>query len=335
MDQGDAPLQVEKLNIRSVNRLADLLKIPAEKLLRIAPVYSPFEHVRRPRPFQRKPLSQARRIDNPTEDLRWIQKRINRRLLAPICFPEHIMGAVRNRGVFDNAERHHGASLLVTLDVKQCFPSITNKHIYAVWHDLLGCIPPVASLLTRLTTVDRHLPQGAATSPLLANLFIWKIDEPIREACQRLGLTYSTWIDDLAFSGEHARDVIQIAIATLRANGLRVSRKKKRIMGPRDPKVITGTRLGAQGIRAPREKLSRIRSGIHKFEAGMVTDERAEMYIKGLIGQLRFIHHLCPKDAARHAGALRTALRSRFLSESDREFLSDLEKPKRVQRKVG
>jgi hypothetical protein len=331
VQEGAAP-EVEKLNIQSVNRLADLLKIPAKRLLSLSPHYTPFDHVRPPRPFQKQPPSHPRRIDNPCEDLRWIQKRINRRLLAPICFPPHIMGALRKRGVLDNAERHHGASLLVTLDVKQCFPSITNKHIYSVWQELLGCVPPVASLLTKLTTFERHLPQGAATSPLLANLFIWKIDAPIREACEQLGVTYSTWIDDLAFSGEHARDLIQIAAVTLRGNGLRVSRRKIRIMGPRDPKMVTGTRLGAHRIRAPQEKLDRVRSGIHKFEGGMIADDKAERYIKGLVGQLRFIHHLCPKDAAHQASDLRRALRNRFLSESDRKFLSAAEAAKFPQR---
>jgi RNA-directed DNA polymerase len=335
MAQDDAASEIEKLNIRSVNRLADLLKIPGERLHSLSPLYNPFDHTRPRRPFQIRPLSQPRQIDNPCEDLGWVQKRINRRLLAPICFPSHIMGAVRKRGVLDNAERHHGASLLVTLDVTQCFPSITNKHIYSVWHELLGCIPPVASLLTRLTTYKRRLPQGAATSPLLANLFIWKIDAPIREACQRLGVTYSTWIDDLAFSGEHARDLIQIAVATLRANGLRVSRRKICIMGPRDAKVITGTRLGANGIRAPQEKLSRVRSGIHKFEAGTVADEKAERYIKGLVGQLRFIHHLCPKDAARHASDLQRVVHARFLSKSDIEFLSTIEVSRRLENKAS
>jgi retron-type reverse transcriptase len=242
-------------------------------------------------------------------------------LLVPICFPEHICGGIRKRSIFDNAERHHNAPLLVTLDVKQCFPSITNIHVYSIWKDFLGCEPPVASLLTRLTTFNRHLSQGSATSPLLANLFIWMIDGPIRKACQRLGVTYSTWIDDLAFSGEQARELIQVAVATLRTYGLRVSRTKVKIMGPSATKLITGTRLGAHGIRAPREKLSRIRSGIHKFESGLVSEDDAEKYLKGLVAQLRFVHQLSPRDAFRYALKLQKTVPERVLSVSDKDFL--------------
>ena len=92
---------------------------------------------------------------------------------------------------------------------------------------------------------------------MLANLFIWMIDAPIRTACEELGVVYSTWIDDLAFSGERARELIQIGAETLRANGLRISRKKVHIMGPRAAKFITGTRLGTVAIRGtPRKALA-------------------------------------------------------------------------------
>lgn len=325
MTREHALSQAEKLNILSVNRLADILKVSVEKLRSLSSSpnsrYSPFPHVKPARPFQRKPPCRSRQIDNPLRDLSWVQKRINQRLLVSICFPENIFGGIRKRSILDNAEHHHGASLLVTIDVKKCFPSVTNRHVYAVWKELLGGSPPVAAVLTRLTTFERHLPQGAATSPLLANLFIWMIDQPIREACQELGLAYSTWIDDLAFSGDLARDAIQIAARTLASYGLRISRDKVKIMGPRSEKVITGTRLGTKGIRAPREKLYRIRSGIHHFEVGHINDNRAERYLKGLVAQLRFVRQLCPKDAQRYAAKLRTIAAGTFLSTADTQFL--------------
>src|SRR6266436_110447 len=169
-------LPVEGLHILSLNRLADILKIPREKLvsLSIAPRvnYSPFMAVKAARPFQKAALSLPRPIDNPLRELSFVQKRIYRRLLKPICFPEHILGAVPKRSVRDNAERHLASTLLVTLDVRHCFPSITNAQVYRVWSEFMGCSPPVSRLLTQLTTVSRRLPQGAATSPLLANLFI-------------------------------------------------------------------------------------------------------------------------------------------------------------------
>src|SRR5438552_10983082 len=104
-------LQVEKLNIRCVNRLADILKILPEKLLELSARpnlgYKPYNYVKALRPFQTRPPSPPRQIDNPREDLSWAQKRINKRLLSPICFPEHILGGIRRRCVLHNAKRHH------------------------------------------------------------------------------------------------------------------------------------------------------------------------------------------------------------------------------------
>jgi RNA-directed DNA polymerase len=287
-------------------------------------LYSPFRAVTPPRPFAKHYAPKPRPIDNPLQDLSWIQKRIYRRLLKPICFPDHVIGAVPKRSVVDNAERHLDSSLLVTLDVRQCFPSITNAKVYRVWADFLGCSPPVASLLTQLTTFERHLPQGAATSPFLANLFIWMIDEPIRSMCERLSVAYSTWLDDLAFSGELARELIQPSISLLAANGLRVGRKKVKIMGPNTIKLLTGTRLGLGKVRAPKDKLSRIRSGIHKLRSGLVADQDQEQYVLGLVGQIRYIHQLCPKDASTYGADLMTACGGRGLDRSSRTFITTI-----------
>jgi len=317
---------VEKLHILSINRLADILKVPRETLVKLSVEpelnYDPFETVGRSRPFQRQPPSKLRPIDNPMKELSWVQKRIYRRLLKPICFPEHIFGAIPKRSVRDNAERHLNSTVLVTLDIRQCFPSITNVQVYQVWRKLLDCSTPVARLLTQLTTFQRRLPQGAATSPLLANLFIWMIDEPIRRACAELDVAYSTWIDDLAFSGERARELIQLAASVLGAHGLRLSRKKIRIMGPRAIKLLTGTRLGAGQVRAPKEKLSRVRSGIHKLRNGLVREQDEEKYISGLVAQLRFIHQLCPEDVRPYARDLAAVCRGLPLAESAQRFLA-------------
>ncbi len=327
MNLGKSAPSVQKLDIVSPRRLADVLKIPRDTLDKVASSssngYSPFMLAKPRRPFELQYTPTLRPIDNPLQELKWIQQRIYRRLLKPICFPPHILGAIPKRGVMGNAERHLAARLLVTLDVRQCFPSITNAHVYRLWSEFLGCSPPVSRLLTQLTTFDRHLPQGAPTSPLLANLFVWMIDEPIRQMCESLSVTYSTWIDDLAFSGERARDLIQPAVSLLAANGLKVKREKIRIMGPSAIKLLTGTRLGSRQVRAPKDKISRVRSGIHKLRIGMVPPNDEERYVLGLVGQLRFIYQLCPRDACVYASELKEACKGRSLDSPSRKFLDN------------
>jgi hypothetical protein len=291
---------IAKLNILSPNALAHKLGISVERLHDIAAradaFYRPFDATPRPRPFQKNPPRKPRHIDRPEGELKDVQRTINRVLLQPIVFPAHVCGAVPSRSILDNASRHLGASTLVTMDIRKCFPSITNKQIYRTWADALGCSARVAALLTRLTTFERHLPQGAPTSQSLANIFIWFIDGPIRVECARLGIAYSTWIDDLAFSGDRSREIIQFAIGVLASHKLAVSRGKIKVMGPRATKLLTGTRLGKDRLRVPNDLRSRVRSGLHKFELRLPLPCSVEDYLRSLGAQMKHIQRLCPDD---------------------------------------
>jgi len=294
---------VNPLNLANEKRLKQLLGSSSAELQRLAleakQYYKPYEAQPRIRPFAKKLPKKPRPIDRPTGEVKEIQKRINRNILRPILLPDHVFGAVQHRTIIGNAQRHRGASLLVTLDIRQCFPSITNRHVYAVWSKVLGCSPAIAKLLTMLTTFERHLPQGAPTSPFLANLFIWSIDEEIRHRCIEKGIEYSTWIDDLAFSGTRAREMIQIAVTVLQRHGLQVSHKKIRIMGPRTTKLLTGTRFGRSGVRAPKDICDRARASLHKLRLGLIPPGEVDLFTKRVTALIHHIDRLCPKDAIR------------------------------------
>jgi hypothetical protein len=93
-------------------------------------------------------------------------------------------------------------------------------------------------------------------------------------------------------------------------------------MGPNAIKLLTGTRLGTGAVRVPKDKLSRVRSGIHKLESGLVGETDEERYILGLIGQLRFISQIYPRDASVYAGKLTAACKGRSLDPSSKRFLA-------------
>jgi hypothetical protein len=295
--------KIKRLNIAYDSSLARGLGFHLDDLLLLAEAardfYKPFELHPKSRPFAKKPPKKPRPIDHPTGKLKEAQERINKILLSPVILPDHIFGAVRYRSIIGNAQCHEGAKLLVTLDVRQCFPSITNVHVYSVWSSILGCSPAVASLLTKLTTFNRHLRQGAPTSPVLANLFIWSVDGQIRDTCAELGVEYSTWIDDLAFSGDKARDVIQVVVEVLHQSGLRLSHQKIKIMGSRQSKTLTGTRFGNRSLRAPKEICDRARAGIHKLESNLISGTDKESYCRGLSALIAHIQRICPQDAVR------------------------------------
>ncbi len=293
---------IEQLKLGNLRRLAQRLSVSLGELTGIAnnamSQYKPFPLQPTQNLFSRKPPKPPRPIDRPTGRLLEVQRSINDILLRPILLPEHINGAVPKRTIYLNAEMHRGAPVLVTIDIRQCFPSITSKHIYQVWCKTLGCSPEIGALLTKLTTFERRLPQGAPTSPALANLFIWSIDEPVRALCMELGLSYSTWLDDLALSGAHVREAIQPVIQCLGASGLAVSHQKTKLMGRHAIKKLTGTRLGGAALRFPKPYLSNVRAGIWTLSQGRVP---ASMELRNA-AQLLGKRLLFPSGACSDAG---------------------------------
>jgi hypothetical protein len=293
--------QVEELRILTPNDLSYRLKVRRSRLVELISAidsnYIPFITQHKPLPFAKisRPAKE-RKIDNPSEDLKYIQRRICR-LLESVVFPSNICGGIPKRSLFDNLNHHLGCKLLVTLDIKKFFPSITDEQVYRIWRTFLGCSDSVSTMLTSLTTYKGYLPQGAPSSPLLANLLIWSIDGPLRRTADGLHVSYSTWIDDLAFSGERAREMIDPTFALLSAHGFRVSRKKLVIMGTNAKKVLNGTVLGSVAPRATKEKISRLRAAIHNLACGCVPDSERDKYMQSILGKLGHIGYVNPLQA--------------------------------------
>ncbi|MBZ5507378.1 MAG: reverse transcriptase family protein [Acidobacteriia bacterium] len=287
--------------------------------------YNPFVKPEKVFPFQRRFKNKKKRIiDNPDEQLRDVQKRIYRRLLRPESLPDYIYGGVTNKCIQDNVNRHLGARMLVTVDIANFFPSVTNEYIYWLWNHVLRCSSEISILLTKLTSFERHLPQGAATSTPLANILICTIDKQIRSECERMGITYSTWVDDLAFSGDDPRRIIPVVIGALRKSGLRLSRKKITIMGPATRKVLNGIVLGKK-LGVTREVRSRIRAGIHRLKTGAVPIQDQPKYMRSLIARIRQAETINSSQIQKLRSQLAAVLRDRSIALTERQqFLKQL-----------
>lgn len=261
--------------------------------------YKSFAFEKPPRPFARKPrIQKARPIDNPTGLLREIQDRIYHRLLRSFEMPSYICGGVQGRSVLMNVNLHQGANVIVTVDIKSWFPSITSRHVYRVWRKILNCSPPVAKLLTRLTTFDNRLPQGAPTSTALANLVLFSIDAPIRAATNQEGVIYSSWVDDLPLSGAQARKLIPITITTLKRAGFQVARSKLLVMGSGKQRVINGVLVGRTAS-ASKQHRARIRSALHHLRVGDVQESERERRIVSVKGSINHLASINPPQATR------------------------------------
>ena len=261
--------------------------------------YQPFVLRPKDRPFARKVTTPKKRwIDHPIDPLKAIQSRIQERILSSLILPEHLLGGVQGKSIGDNARLHLSAPCLVTIDIKNFFPTINPQQVQRVFRNLLNCSPDVSYLLTGLTTCRERLPQGAPTSPLLANLVLSSFDHEIRSICAANEIRYSSWIDDLAFSGKSAREIIGPVISVLMKAGFRVSHQKIKIMGLRDRKILNKLVLGTF-ITVQKQYKSRIRAGINNLSLGKVGDREVGAYIETLKGSINYVGLFDQKKAIR------------------------------------
>lgn len=293
----------EALDLYSLRHLIVILGVSKEEVfdltLRAGGFYQPFPKRTKPKPFPRKPKPQKNRlIDNPTGFLKQMQSRIEERLLKRLLLPEHLLGGIPGKTIRQNAALHFGAPCVATIDIKNFFPSITPWQVHSVWKNLLNCSPQIADILTKLTTFRGRLPQGAPTSTLLANLVLASNDVEIRAVCQAHEVVYSSWVDDLAFSGEKARDIISSAIQALRDSGFSVSHRKIRVMGKGEKKTINNLVLG-KFITVEKAYRKQIRAGIHNLACGKVVASELVRYLMSLDGQINYVGLFDAKKAAR------------------------------------
>jgi RNA-directed DNA polymerase len=87
--------------------------------------------------------------------------------------------------------------------------------------------PTVSRYLTKLTTYKGKLPQGAPTSPIVANLVFVKTGKRLQEFATKNNLTFTSFVDDLTFSSpidfkEKTEDILSV----IKADGFKISHKK-------------------------------------------------------------------------------------------------------------
>jgi hypothetical protein len=169
--------------------------------------------------------------------------------------------------------------VVVRLDLEDFFASVEARRIYGIFRGA-GYPEAVAHALTGLTTnavpaaqwhamprprdpreiaahhvlgrrlATPHLPQGAPTSPALANLAAHALDRRLLG----LGATYSRYADDLTFSGSHRiRGLLPAIAAIARDEGFRVNPRKTRLMS-------SGGRRRSPASSSTRARTSRART---------------------------------------------------------------------------
>lgn len=271
----------------SVREFVSKLGVPLERIEGVAAkagrYYRPFDR-------EKKPGSRRwRHIDNPLEPLKWFQKRIARGVLRDADLPRELTGGLAGRSLVNNAKPHVGNSTLVCLDLESFFPHVDNDRVYEALRKHLGCSRDVASLITRLTTFQRRLPQGSPASTYLANFVLVDVIGELRVIALDHGLQLSCYIDDLTFSGENAEQAIGAIVGVLSAHRLRLSREKLTISREHEERSVTGIGVSRR-LTIPRRKLRSARDFINSLAIKSSITEAEVARARGIVNSVAQIN---------------------------------------------
>ena len=281
--------------IRTVAALARTLRLSEAELLRIADRANSSWRMVKPKP------GSTRETFDAHGPLKALHKQLKNRVFSRVYFPDYLQGSLKGRDYVSNADLHKNKQILICEDVKKFFPSVGAKFVEDVWNGFFGFSPEVASVLTRLTTKDEALPQGAITSSFLANLVMWRREPFLQASLAAMGITYSRYVDDMSMSSTVHLDksiqtkVIAMLYGMVAAHGLKAGRHKHEVFSASE-RMITTKLIVNQKPSLTAAKRSKVRAQVRQLEmaAGLGVDdvELRELANKASqrVGQLARFH---------------------------------------------
>jgi len=252
---------------------------------------------KRERPQASAVSRRYRTICIPDPELKKVQRWIHHNILSKIAPHPASTAYADNSTLLAAASRHVNARWLVKIDIERFFESIKEPYVASVFErlgypDLLSF--QFARLCTRLPTAKsrkeifrRHskptngvmknewigfLPQGAPTSPQLANAVMRRFDRRIAALSKKAGLRYSRYSDDLIFSTrghfsrDHAATFVHEVYDVLGAHGFEANRTKTSVAAPGARKVVLGLLVDRDEPRLTKEFRSNIETHLHYME---------------------------------------------------------------------
>jgi hypothetical protein len=219
----------------------------------------------------------------------WVLRNIAEKL--PVHGAAH--GFLPGRSTFSNAAAHTGARVVVKMDLKDFFPTVTLARVKGVFRKA-GYREQVATLLALLCTESprevvelegqtyyvslgpRCLPQGAPTSPALTNTLCLRLDRRVSGLARRLGWRYTRYADDLTFSlpaGHKGKPRLGALVGLVRriveAEGFRINPEKTRVHRRGGRQQVTGLVVNGAGTpRVPRALRRQLRAAAHNLRRG-------------------------------------------------------------------
>ena len=262
----------------------------------------------------RKRNGQARRIHNPDAYLRLVQYRLLRNLLDKVPIPDYIYAFEAQRSIPDMSKRHTNKRVVVSVDIKDYFHSITQRMVESLMIRI-GLGASAARTVSEICTYKAYVPQGALTSPKLSNLVTALTFGPeIKEFCDKNGFTLTVYADDLTLSSESptapVREALIFITTVLAKYGFRVNRSKTKVMTRKTRQYVCGVVVNDKPNLVKKER-QRLRAIVHNIGKNGLEHEAAkndltpDEFFNRIMGKVNWFEQLNPELGGRLKQLLR------------------------------
>ncbi len=274
-----------------------------------------------------KPGGRVRLIESPKSRLKTLQRRLLSGLLDRV--PPHPAAHAfrRGRSVKTCLLPHVGRKVVLHYDLREFFPSIRASRVFGLFRTL-GYPEPVARILTGLCTNrtprdvratalnlvsqsqasstdihyrSAHLPQGAPTSPAIANLISYRLDCRLHGLATTMGAQYTRYADDLIFSGDTGlnrsiRRFGTFVLAVLLDEGFSIHHRKTRILSHGNRQQVAGVVVNHR-LNTPRHDYDTLRAILFNcIQHGPMSQNRNghKEFRSHLLGRIQWVAMLNP-----------------------------------------
>lgn len=203
-----------------------------------------------------------RQISIPTRNLKYIQKWILDNILNNMKVSEHSKGFVKKCSIVDNAKQHVNNECVITLDIKDFFPSITYNQVFHIFK-YYGYTNELSYTFAKICTYNGGLPQGAPSSPYISNIICLKLDKRLSQLSNRIEANYTRYADDITISGSSdIKKCLPLIVKIIREEGFEINENKLRIQYSSERQIVTGLIVNEK-LSVPQKKKRYLRQQIH------------------------------------------------------------------------
>ena len=268
-----------------------------------------------------------RQIWAPMPKLKAAQSWIHRSIVEHLPVHGAAHGFLHGRSILTNAREHTSSKIVVNMDIKDFFPTVTMKRTKGVFR-AAGYNEQVSALMALICTEaprkiqeydgkkyylalgPRCLPQGAPTSPGITNTVCLRLDRRLAGLADALHWRYTRYADDLTFSlplgykgAPRLGDLLGTVQAIVADEGFEIRRDKTRVARTGSRQKVTGLVVnGKDGPRVPRNKRRMLRAAVNNLQNGKPLPEGES--VQSLSGWASYIYMTDPAQGAQYLEAL-------------------------------